>query len=432
MAETFVGSDYAKVFPSAFRGMSSDSTATDGHDPEAKLMSENNLTGIVRRLTDKDYVISWDQSTKVVEFSVNGYYVKADLSAATAGDMASWTEVWAKVKLASISTKAAASSTEYDLITMVGQSSVSSLSGKILDAELSAEAGDSFIGVKFLSSSPTLTSGEYALKILERASSSDAFHVPSANDRLRFKAESVYSAGRDDSIASHFITDCIEATTIVVSGMVVGNAASATEFADNVSYDLTGDVTGVSQTKGGFQMATTIGDKKVTNAKIANPQITLNGTEVALGGSYLFDSAPTRRSPKPVTSGGLYTEFQNHLYAHKLATDAHIFDLVKNKSYLIRITSGYDYGCRLSYDNVGTRYAYGTFFAVGGKTEVYAATTGTGRFMKPGLVRTAVINGQRVEALEEESSEATACMIAEIWGYSTIVCDGTMDVYELA
>lgn len=50
-------------------------------DPIARIFNEQNLSRLVRNLTDvTGFVISYDESTNVMEFMLYGYYFKADLT----------------------------------------------------------------------------------------------------------------------------------------------------------------------------------------------------------------------------------------------------------------------------------------------------------------------------------------------------------------
>ena len=78
-------------------------------------------------------------------------------------------------------------------------------------------------------------------------------------------------------------------------GKLIGNADTASQFYENKKIELTGPITGKVSSKGGWTIATKISnsavdtanivDRAVTNAKIANPSITINGKSVSLGGS---------------------------------------------------------------------------------------------------------------------------------------------------
>ena len=50
-------------------------------DLNARVLNEQNITNLVRMLTDKkSYVVNFDETTHIVEFVVNGYYFKTDLT----------------------------------------------------------------------------------------------------------------------------------------------------------------------------------------------------------------------------------------------------------------------------------------------------------------------------------------------------------------
>ena len=85
----------------------------------------------------------------------------------------------------------------------------------------------------------------------------------------------------------------IKATTF--KGKLTGNADTATKFASAQNIKLTGAITGEKSSQAGWEIATTLTDgivatakianKAVTNAKLANSSITINGKSVSLGGS---------------------------------------------------------------------------------------------------------------------------------------------------
>lgn len=73
-----------------------------------------------------------------------------------------------------------------------------------------------------------------------------------------------------------------------------GNADTATAFSSNKTISLTGDVTGSASSTGGWSIATTIGEGKVTNAmlagsiangKLANSSIKIGNKTISLGGT---------------------------------------------------------------------------------------------------------------------------------------------------
>lgn len=76
-------------------------------------------------------------------------------------------------------------------------------------------------------------------------------------------------------------------------GTLEGNADTATAFAANKEVKLTGDVTGSASSTGGWSIATTIGEGKVTNTmlagsianeKLANSSIKIGNKTISLGG----------------------------------------------------------------------------------------------------------------------------------------------------
>lgn len=75
------------------------------------------------------------------------------------------------------------------------------------------------------------------------------------------------------------------AASATIASSCTGNAGTATEFFENKSITLSGDITGSASSKGGWSIATTITDGAITNAKLTNSKITIAETEVSLGGS---------------------------------------------------------------------------------------------------------------------------------------------------
>ena len=88
-------------------------------------------------------------------------------------------------------------------------------------------------------------------------------------------------------------TGDIKATSF--TGKLIGNANTATKFSSAQKITLTGVVTGEASSQAGWSVSTTLSDgtvtttkvvdKAITNAKLANPSITINGKSVNLGGS---------------------------------------------------------------------------------------------------------------------------------------------------
>lgn len=67
-----VESSKIKIFPCVSRTYD-----TDEADIKAKLMSEENITNIIKSITDKkSYIISYDDVNKIFKFVLNGYYIE--------------------------------------------------------------------------------------------------------------------------------------------------------------------------------------------------------------------------------------------------------------------------------------------------------------------------------------------------------------------
>lgn len=68
----YLKSDKVHVFPFG---------STRKVEPIARILNEQNISRIVRNLTDVNgFVISYDEKSKLIEFMIYGYYFKADLS----------------------------------------------------------------------------------------------------------------------------------------------------------------------------------------------------------------------------------------------------------------------------------------------------------------------------------------------------------------
>ena len=101
------------------------------------------------------------------------------------------------------------------------------------------------------------------------------------------------ASGDTDPSVLFYVGGTIEASKFIGSlqgnattaSSCTGTAANATEFSENKTIALTGDVTGSASSKGGWSVATTIADGAVTNAKLVNSKVTIAGTVVNLGGS---------------------------------------------------------------------------------------------------------------------------------------------------
>lgn len=86
----------------------------------------------------------------------------------------------------------------------------------------------------------------------------------------------------------------VQVTAPKFIGALEGNASTATAFSANKEVKLTGDVTGSASSTGGWSIATTIGEGKVTNAmlagsiangKLANSSIKIGNKTISLGGT---------------------------------------------------------------------------------------------------------------------------------------------------
>jgi hypothetical protein len=74
MSTSYYASSNLTVFPCVSRD-----TGTSNIDLNAKLMSEENITNIIKSITDRDsFVINYEKSGEWIEFILNGYYFKLD------------------------------------------------------------------------------------------------------------------------------------------------------------------------------------------------------------------------------------------------------------------------------------------------------------------------------------------------------------------
>ncbi len=100
---------------------------------------------------------------------------------------------------------------------------------------------------------------------------------------------------------------------ITSSASISGNAATATKFAAAQVISLTGDITGSASSQAGWNIGTTIGTGKVTNAmlagaidnsKLSHSTITIAGITIALGGSVAADSITSAASKLGLVTKG--------------------------------------------------------------------------------------------------------------------------------
>lgn len=143
-------SDKIIVFPATNRDQAYSQTA--------QVLTERNISGIIKNLVDQDYVISDKYSADNFEFVINGYYFRtsADITSGISG-----TEVWANIKIA-------APTSEPPFLELVPITNVSGDTNTL-------DSNDTFLGISF-----TETAGEgyvdktgiHSLKVLVKMGNS--------------------------------------------------------------------------------------------------------------------------------------------------------------------------------------------------------------------------------------------------------------------
>lgn len=130
-----------KIFPTPNRG-------TD-YQPQARLVTEFNLTNIVNRLVDKEsFVISYDNTPAGIEnniiFNIYGYWIKANLKDNSLLTNASNSLLYARIQVKKLS-----------------NSDFTELQGE--------DTNNTYSGVEFLAGNPdTDSNGWHSLKLLEK------------------------------------------------------------------------------------------------------------------------------------------------------------------------------------------------------------------------------------------------------------------------
>lgn len=127
------------------------------------------------------------------------------------------------------------------------------------------------------------TTSNYRALLLHTAHGAYGTDPGSKTDQVYYHETIMASPGTGDIKATSF------------TGKLKGNADTATKFASAQNIKLTGAITGEKSSQAGWEIATTLTDgivatakianKAVTNAKLANSSITINGKAVSLGGS---------------------------------------------------------------------------------------------------------------------------------------------------
>jgi len=88
-------------------------------------------------------------------------------------------------------------------------------------------------------------------------------------------------------------------TAGTITATLSGNASTATEFASNATVKLTGDITGSSTGKHGWEVSTTIANNAITTAKIADSNV----TTAKVADNAITDAKINSLSPSKITTG---------------------------------------------------------------------------------------------------------------------------------
>lgn len=94
----YASSDKIKVFPTSNRGTINKNGSQQQIDPEARLNTEGNLTGILKHATDgRSFILNATEENDAIasiEFVINGYYFNL-----TDGEILKNSELWASITI---------------------------------------------------------------------------------------------------------------------------------------------------------------------------------------------------------------------------------------------------------------------------------------------------------------------------------------------
>lgn len=154
-------------------------------------------------------------------------------------------------------------------------------------------------------------------------------------------------------------------------GKLIGNADTASQFYEDKKIELTGPVTGNVSSKGGWTIATKISnsavdttnivDRAITNAKIANPSITINGKSVSLGGSLTLTDIGLSSALRfigvtsdPIVDGSTQDSVTINNSVVKASVGDVVINNLNNQEYLWTGLNWELLGDESSYEKVGT------------------------------------------------------------------------------
>lgn len=153
----YAKSESIKVFPTSNRG-TTEKTQTDGSkiqvavDPEARLNTEGNLTGILKHITDEDSFIlnatKENGTITSIEFIINGYYFNLTDTNVLSGK----TDLWATIKVSEPNT----TTSGYKFNELNGTDNDDTNKGK-------------YTGISFDTSEPASSSNTYILQLLSNS-----------------------------------------------------------------------------------------------------------------------------------------------------------------------------------------------------------------------------------------------------------------------
>lgn len=229
MSSTYISSDQIWMYPSALRGGTDNTTQTDIYDPQSRIGTESNLNSSVNRLTiNGSFVIDSEiSSDHTLRFSIHGYYFKANVKSIYEALNAP-NEIWAAIKIESIGD----TSDAYKIECLIAQDGTA----KILDND------STFMGVKFYDSEPSLSDGEYCLKILVKSGSD---YIVPATSYLRYSSDMLSVGGKPlDEILKY---DDINGVQMSLDNLNVNNTLNATTTnCNNINGSLSSVVNGIA------------------------------------------------------------------------------------------------------------------------------------------------------------------------------------------
>lgn len=144
----YAKSELIKVFPTSNRGTVVDKNRVQKYvDPEARLNTESNLTGILKHITDEDSFIlnatKEGETITSIEFIINGYYFNL-----TDTSILGNTNLWATIKVS-----------EPDTTT----------SGYKFNELNGTDENNEYKGVTFYTSKPASSNNTYTLQLLSNS-----------------------------------------------------------------------------------------------------------------------------------------------------------------------------------------------------------------------------------------------------------------------